>query len=146
LIRIKPRLWHLTALVAYLAGIFAVVRARFPDETARHKWLPLALILALIPPHLAGPVRATMQFSRRGELFAGEILWAWLGITWMLLLVGTDGFLKLAIVTALLAIGLAIFGLRPPARGMAWAHQVGWALLVIDIALCGWVVMAFPDL
>jgi hypothetical protein len=139
-IRTRLRIWHVAALVAYLAVILGALRAIRPDkQPSIGEWLLLAVFLALTSTNLAGPIRAIGQFSRRGELFAGEILWAWLGVAWIVLLIyGTQSKLVgLMILSMSLAIGVAVFGLHPQGRDGAWANHVGWVLLAVNIAFHG---------
>jgi hypothetical protein len=141
----KPRLWHLAALIAYLALILGILRALGMDETSSiGEWMFGAAALGLTPPNLAGPIRAIGQFSRRGELFAGEILSAWVGLGWLTLdPTNLSKVVGLAILSMLLAIGVAVFGLRPEKRDGAWAHQAGWALLSANVVFWGISVTCF---
>lgn len=144
---IRLRLWHLAALIAYLAVILGVLRAIRPEKLLSiGEWLLLSVFLALTPPNLAGPLRAIGQFSRRGELFAGEILWGWLGIVWMVLLgYGTRSKLAgITILSILLAIGVAVFGLHPRGRDGAWANHLGWASLACNMAVYAICLAFFP--
>ena len=101
------------------------------------------LLKSRFPLMLAGPIRAIGQFSRRGELFAGEILWAWVGVVWISLPDPADLFkvVRFALLSITLAIGVAVFGLQPGGRDGAWAHYVGWALLAMTTSLYGILVM-----
>jgi hypothetical protein len=141
----KPRLWHVAALIAYLALILGILRALGLDATSSISgWLFPAMALGLTAPNLVGPIRAIGQFSRRGELFAGEILWAWVGLVWMTLDPNNlSRVVGIAILTMLLAIGVGVFGLRPEKRDGAWAHHAGWALLAANAVFYGIYVRYF---
>jgi hypothetical protein len=133
----KPRIWHLAAIIAYVAVILGILHElRPPQPPSTREWLAAAGIFMLIPCLLAGPIRAIGQFSQRGELYAGEILWLWVGAV-LFPFSGGDTLksVGLAILSLILAIGVAVFGVRPRALPGAWAHYFGWVVFWLFLAL-----------
>ena len=111
-----------------------------------------AAVLVLIPINLAGPFYAARRVYRSHLLATGEILWAWLGVLWSMLLANwhphnADGVLLLisdgARLTLVMAVLLALYGTRPSRPGPVWAHHLGWAILECDVIVWAWYATMF---
>jgi hypothetical protein len=104
---------------------------------------------AVRPMHWIGPIILGRHFWRRDAINSGLIIWAWIGIVSLGLPLlfsrnshGSsfhhfDLLIEFARLTAVLAVGLLIYGKRPSPSEPRWSYYVGWGLAEYDAILWG---------
>lgn len=112
---------------------------------------PLGLAtLGLTSLNLAGPFYVAVRLWYGKPLVAGEILWAWMGGAWMMLLTDRSshsshgGVIRMELtahcarLTLVLVVLLVLYGTRPARPGPVWPHYLGWGLAESDSVAWGW--------
>jgi hypothetical protein len=110
------------------------------------------VVLALTPLNFIGPFQLVWRQRRGLRLVTGEILWAWMGLVWSVLLWDfhphnrTDMLILLAQysrISLVVVLLLVRYGPRPQPCQLQWAHHIGWILTECDVIVCGWYASAF---
>ena len=135
------------------ALVFVIAGSYFHRAPIYLVAFPIPLFIdCLTPVHLAGPIYAAWRLWRHKALFAGEILWAWVGLVWMVFRLSGVAFSRshgggsvileilaeFARLTAVLAMLLALYGKRPSKPEPIWPHHLGWAVAECDVIAWGW--------
>ncbi len=113
------------------------------------------VVLGITPLNLIGPLHAALRLRRVKRLVAGEVLWAWLGLVWSVLLVeswrphatSTTGLLRLMAqfcrMSLIVALLLILYGPRPAPKQSEWGQLLGWALMECNVMVWGWYASGF---
>ncbi len=140
---------------AALVATMATVGAGTYGSTMGHRYAgPLGLFglnYLLTPINLFGPIYSAWRLWRHQLPLAGEMLWAWVGLAWAVLIFSPEftrmhigasytlNFLvEFARLTAALAVLLALYGKRPTKPESRWPHHLGWAVAECDVIVWGW--------
>jgi hypothetical protein len=135
-----------------IAVIASCLLSRFRDGPIHSDWFLFSWFTACLTPiNLAGPLLAIRQYWNKERLFSGQILWAWMGLAWLVLLeipvfryshgpwiFKLEVFVEFARLTAVLALLLAVYGKRPSPPDPVWLHRIGWAVAESDAIAWGW--------
>jgi hypothetical protein len=142
--------WVVACLVLVSTGGLALTMGH---ETFHHEFIPLEVVIfGVTPLNLMGPFLVARRLRQRRRPAAGELLWAWLGLVWSVLLSswfphGARDVLDLmgqfARMSLILCVLLAQYGHRPAPQESRWAHYTGWALMECNILIWGWYATGF---
>ena len=143
----KGRAAFIATAVIVGAGSYLLTVGLYSRGPLRISWLTFILT----PVNLTGPIYAAWRLWRDKSVLAGEILWAWMGLQWVVLLVcpelhrmhvGGSNTLEILVdfarVTSALAVFLALYGKRPVKPEPRWPHHLGWAVAECDVIAWGW--------
>lgn len=109
-------------------------------------------VITVIPLNLAGPPYTALRYWDGKGLLIGELLWAWLGLVWSLLLANWKSHnlveqlclaAELTRLTIAVTVVLTLYGRRPMPGSDVTAHRLGWVLLSFDVILLGWYAKVF---
>jgi hypothetical protein len=111
------------------------------------------IIVGLTPLNLIGPFYAAWRRLRFGSsLAAGHVIWAWLGVAWLVIFWDWQARPSASIfepmvdcsrLSVVLTVMLGLYGKRPEQTGAAWAHYAGWVLMECDAVVWGWYACGF---
>ena len=110
------------------------------------------VVFGLTPLNLMGPFHVARRLRQDRQTAAGEVLWAWLGLVWSVLLWTwhshrsaevLDLMAQFSRMSVIVAVLLAHYACRPIPSQSRWAHHAGWALMECDAVVWGWYTAQF---